>query len=266
MNMTAFGLLIVGIPLASRPLCHFSRGIGAVLIGASVLASASPAFAADETLMAADNGEVACSVSAKGLTRISLKDDRFASISKLTTGNETEDFTVVNEPTRGDIYISLPDSYAKATVSFFGTSGKGFVYKFACRTGADDAHQVFVHNRELVAQQPAELARRTSPQDAAIVLVQAMYAGASLDGYAIRQPLLDPVRVGELRVRMISEYRGVEVSGRVLRIENQGRKDVTLDEQVIAPSNALAVSVASSTLRPGAATTAYIVLPAGAAQ
>ena len=65
---------------------------------------------------------------------------------------------------------------------------------------------------------------------------------------------------------MISEYRGLDVSGRVLRIENLSRKDVTLDEQVIAPSNALAVSVATATLKPGAATTAYIVLPAGAPQ
>lgn len=116
----------------------------------------------------------------------------------------------------------------------------------------------------LVAQQATELARRASPQEAAIALVQAMYAGASLDGYAIRQPSLDPIRIGELKVQMISEYRGLDVSGRVLRIENHGRRDVTVDEKVLAPSNALAVSVATATLRAGAATTAYIVLPAGA--
>jgi conjugal transfer pilus assembly protein TraK len=103
------------------------------ITGAALLLVCGPAVAADETLLAVDNGEVTCSVSATGLTRVSLKDDRFASVSKLTTGVETEDFTVVNEPTRGDIYISLPEGYAKPGVSFFGTTAKGFVYKFACR-------------------------------------------------------------------------------------------------------------------------------------
>ena len=265
MTLTAIGLLLTGAPLVARPFCSGSRLIGSTLIVAAAVLSASPAWA-DETLMAADNGEIACTVAAKGLTRISLKDDRFASISKLTVGSETEDFTVVNEPTRGDIYISIPDGYSKPTVSFFGTTGKGFTYKFACRTGAGDAQQVFVHNRDLLAQQPAEVARRSSPQDASIALVQAMYSGASLDGYEVRQPLLNAVQVGELKVQMITEYRGLDVSGRVLRIENKGRKDVLLDEKVIAPSNAVAVSVSNPTLKAGEATTAYIVLPAGASK
>lgn len=264
MNLTVLSLLAGGTALASRPLCALLRGAGAGLILAAAMMLATPALAADETLMAADNGEVACMVSGKGLTRISLKDDRFASISKMTTGIESEDFTVVNEPTRGDIYISVPDSYARQTVSFFGTTGKGFVYKFACRTGADEAHQIFVHNRDIMAEAPAEIARRASPEDTSVALVQAMYAQASLDGFEVRQPLLEPVFVGALKVQMISEYRGLDMAGRVLRIENTSRRDVTLDERVIAPTNAVAVSVANPDLKAGAITTAYIVLPTGA--
>jgi conjugal transfer pilus assembly protein TraK len=63
---------------------------------------------------------------------------------------------------------------------------------------------------------------------------------------------------------MIAEYRGAELSGRTLRIENGGAAAIGLDETVIAPSNALAVSVAQRKLQPGQATTAYIVLPTGA--
>ena len=63
-----------------------------------------------------------CTVSKSGLTRVSLKDDRFASVSKLTTGVESDDFTVVNEPTRGDIYLSVPEGFSRQRVSFFGTT------------------------------------------------------------------------------------------------------------------------------------------------
>ncbi|MGB3470896.1 MAG: type-F conjugative transfer system secretin TraK [Erythrobacter sp.] len=219
---------------------------------------ASPALA-DETLLASDNSEVACTISKSGLTRVSLKDDRFASVSKLTTGNELDDFTVVNEPTRGDIYISVPEGFTKDEVSFFGTTAKGFVYKFACRIGGERAHQVFVENRDILSDQPAELARNVSPQETAASLIQAMYQGQSMDGFQVRQPAMTPVMVGDLKVQMITEYRGLGLVGRVLRIENTGKGEAVLNEQTIAPSNALAVSVARAALARGEVTTAYII-------
>ncbi|SEJ98425.1 conjugal transfer pilus assembly protein TraK [Sphingomonas sp. OV641] len=97
----AYGLMAGGAAVASR-LCLVSRGLGAGMIVIGAVALAAPAWA-DERVLAKDNSEVACTVSKSGLTRVSLKDDRFASVSKLTTGVETDDFTVVNEPTRGDI-------------------------------------------------------------------------------------------------------------------------------------------------------------------
>ncbi|MBA4046877.1 MAG: conjugal transfer protein TraK, partial [Erythrobacter sp.] len=160
----SISLFACGTALAARPLCLSSRTIGAGLLVAAALLMASPAFA-DETLLATDNSEVACTISKSGLTRVSLKDDRFASVSKLTTGNETDDFTVVNEPTRGDIYISVPEGFTKDEVSFFGTTAKGFVYKFACRLEGERAHQVFVENRDILGEEPAELARAMSPEE-----------------------------------------------------------------------------------------------------
>jgi hypothetical protein len=99
---------------------------------------------ADQSIPAADNGTVACTASAKDLTRISLAGDQFASVSKISTGNPAEDFKIVNEPVRGDIYISVPDGFTKPNLSFFGTTRKGFVYKFLCQVRGNDAEQVFV--------------------------------------------------------------------------------------------------------------------------
>ena len=129
-----------GSVLASR-LCHLSRLTGAALIASGLVLTASPALA-DETILVADNGEVRCQASKSDLTRISLKDDQFVSVSRVQSGIESEDFSIVHEPTRGDIYISVPQGYAKPNISFFGTTQNGFVYKFDCQVAVEAAVQV----------------------------------------------------------------------------------------------------------------------------
>lgn len=228
----------------------------------TVLLLVSPALAAaDQTLMASDGSQVQCNASAKDLTRISLVEDEFASVSKINTGNPTDDFSVVNEPVRGDIYLSVPEGYSRQALSFFGTSKRGYVYKFICRIAGDQAVQVFVSNPAIAEAEVAEAGPRAqeTPEDAAIALVQAMYANRIVDGYEMRQRALRPVYVGDLKVQMIAEYRGAEMIGRVLRIENKGAQDAMLTEASVAPSTALAVSIAEPKLGPGKVTTAYLV-------
>ena len=262
--LIAFGLIGGGTAIASR-VCSLSRSVGAGMILVGGMALAAPAFA-DEHLLAKDNSEVSCTLSKSGLTRISLKDDRFASVSKLTTGVESDDFTVVNEPTRGDIYVSVPEAYSRANVSFFGTTSKGYVYKFSCRLAGDDAQQVFVENKDIAGEAQTAVAQAdTTPQEASATLVQAMFQQAPLEGFDVRPAVTDPVMVGSLKVQMLTEYRGTALAGRVLRIENKGGSPVALGEGTIAPSNAIAVSVANPNLKPGEVTTAYIVTPSGLA-
>src|SRR3546814_14315839 len=86
-----------------------------------------------------------------------------------------------------------------------------------------------------------------------------MYSNAVADGYEMRQRALRPVYVGTLKVQMIAEYRGSELSGKVLRIENKGPSEVELTEAMVAPASALAVSIAESKLAPGKVTTPHLV-------
>jgi conjugal transfer pilus assembly protein TraK len=227
----------------------------------------SPAWA-DQTLMASDNSRVDCIASSRDLTRISLVGDEIASVSKLQTGNANEDFSVVNEPVRGDIYVSVPEGFTPKLLSFFATSKKGFVYKFACRLSGQEAQQVFVANPAIAGDKPGEtrIAEAPDSQEQAVRLVQAMYTSSIPDGYRMRQPVLAPVRVGELKVQMIAEYRGASLTGKVIRIENKGHVPLAITERVVAPSNATAVSIADANLAPGAVTTAYIVQPVGESQ
>ena len=262
-------LCAVGIATGSMLMTRFELGaklVGSVVVASSMLAMAPPAHA-DQTLMASDNARIDCVASSRDLTRISLVGDEIASVSKLQTGNASEDFSVVNEPVRGDIYVSVPEGFTPKTLSFFATSKKGYVYKFACRLEGNEAQQVFIANPAIAGDKPDETrlaAVAASPEDQAVKLVQAMYSSAIPDGYRMRQPVRNPVRVGDLKVQEIAEYRGTALTGQVLRIENKGTRPAVLGDSVIAPSNAVAVTVAEPTLAPGAVTTAYIVLPAHA--
>lgn len=256
-----------GASLLARPLDLGGRVIGAGLVTLPVLLMATPALA-DQTVMASDNSRVDCIASSRDLTRISLVGDEIASVSKLQTGNASEDFSVVNEPVRGDIYVSVPEGFSPKVLSFFATSKKGYVYKFACRLAGAEAQQVFVANPAIAGDKPGDtpITAAADPQEQAVRLVQAMFTSSIPDGYRMRQPVLNAVTVGDLKVQMIAEYRGDTLVGKVIRIENKGRAPAVITEKVVAPSNAVAITIAEPNLAPGAATTAYIVLPAGAAQ
>lgn len=253
-----------GSVLAVPTRCHGQRWAGIGLLGAALLALPRPALA-DQTLLVADNGLVQCEASLRDLTRISLKDDQFASVSKIATGIPAEDFTVVNEPVRGDIYLSVPDGFAKRTISFFGTTRRGYVYKFACTLVGDEARQVFIANADI--EHPAAAAEAVpanlSQQDAATRLVRAMAEQLPVDGFDVAWKPLAPVMAGTLRVQALGEYRGVTLVGKVVRLENRGTKAVTLREDAVAPVAAIAVSIAKPELAPGQVTTAYIVEAAG---
>src|SRR3546814_9454744 len=125
------------------------------MIGAAILTAQSAR--ADEPVMVEDNSRVACVASEKDLTRISLIGDEFASVSKVQPTNPLDDFSVVNEPTRGDIYLSVPEGFRLKVLSFFGTTKKGCVYQFGCRIEAIEAQQIFVSNPLALAK--AEIGR-----------------------------------------------------------------------------------------------------------
>ena len=241
---------------------NFLKPLGFALRAAAITMVAGPA-AADEFVQAVDNGQIACTLSSRELTRIALVGDAFANVSKITSGSPLEDFTVTNEPIRGDIYLSVPVGFAGSRISFFATSKKGFVYKFACGLGGADATQVFVTNPAIATDKPTAAEAKQSPRDQAVRLVQAMSASATPDGYRVRQPAAAPVRIGELTVRLIAEYRGAVLVGKAFRIDNRGAKPVTVTAEQIAPSGTLAVSIASPDLKSGEATTAYVVGQAG---
>ncbi|RKF17700.1 conjugal transfer protein TraK [Altericroceibacterium spongiae] len=225
----------------------------------------SSASYADQTIDAVDNGEVKCVASKDDLTRFSLEGDQFAAVSKVSANNPSQDFDVVNEPTRGDIYVSVPASYTRPAISFFGTTSKGYVYKFVCAVSATGAEQVFIKNKMEVARPKEHLA--IAPQlplkDQAADLIKAMFAQRVVDGYDIVDELRAPVNVGNLKVQLVSEYRGLVLDGKVLRVTNTGEDPVTLEDRLLVPEGAVAVAISNNQLAKGQTTGAYVVVPGG---
>ena len=211
MNPVISSLMIVsGGLLASRLDCYLTRLSGAALIAGAFVISAAPALA-QEHILAVDNGEVRCQASKSDLTRIALKDDQFVAVSRVQSGIEAEDFSIVHEPTRGDIYLSVPGGYTKPNISFFGTTQKGYVYKFDCQVSGDGALQVFVANADIEHPQPqAETLQAASLDDRAVGLVRAMFEQRPVTGFEISDAARAP-REGEfalLSVTIASEISG----------------------------------------------------------
>ena len=229
-------------------------GLTAMLALASV-----PAHAADQFKQAADGAGIECSVSARELTRFALVGDQFASVSKMSTGTPYNDFAVTNEPIRGDIYVSVPETYAAGSISFFATTKKGFVYKVSCRVEPIPAAQVFITNPAIATNQAAEWESETPLETSAVRLVQAMANDRTIAGFEVRQATALPARVGDLEIQLVAEYRGASLAGKVVRITNRGRNSITLAERDLAPRDTLAVSIVTPTLEPGSSTTAFVV-------
>jgi conjugal transfer pilus assembly protein TraK len=137
------------------------KALGAALCALAF--SASPALA-DQFVEAADNAKIDCVLSRGELTRIALIDDGFANVSKIASAYPYNDFTVTHEPVRGDIYISVPPQFAADRVSFFATSKAGYVYKFACRTAAQEASQIFVTNPALKTHDAEDWEQASRPR------------------------------------------------------------------------------------------------------
>ena len=243
---------------ASRPIDFGLKPLGFALIGAALVLGATPAWA-DQYRHAADNARVDCVVSSRDLTRIALVGDGFASVSKVSTGYPYNDFTVTNEPIRGDIYLSVPEGFAPGRLSFFATTRKGYVYKFACSLGGPEAEQVFVSNPAIATERAEAWEAKSSPRDAAVRLIQSVASGRTPDGFQLRHVAAAPTQVGDLSVRLIAEYRGARLTARVIRVDSRSEKPVAIDPAQLAPSGTLAVSVGQKELPPRGATTVYVV-------
>ena len=201
----------------------------------------------------------AAGVSRGDVTHFALVGDQFASVSKISTGTPYNDFAVSNEPLRGDIYVSVPETYAAGSISFFATTKKGYVYKFTCAVEGIPAAQVFITNPAIATNAAAGWEAETPIATTAVRLIQAMVNDRAIEGFAVRQSSAPPARVGDLELQLIAEYRGASLAGKVVRVTNRGNAVHTLGSGDLTPKDTLAIAIAQPTLEPGASTAVFVV-------
>lgn len=237
------------------------RMISLMALAAAML---SPIIAlADQHVPVSDGGEVQCYLAAKGVTRISLVGDAFAASVRRPVGDGAADITVQSEPTRGDIYVSVPDGFPNGAVSFFAISRKGFTYKFRCTLTPTDAQQIFVENPASTGG--ADTRSAAQVWEAPVLLLKAMTAKLPLTGYVVTNSEAKATRVGPLQVLSQATYDGPDMLGKVLQITNLGPKDIDVSEADLSPPNALLASVTHPHLRPHEVTEAFVVMRATSA-
>ena len=81
----------------------------------------------------------------------------------------------------------IAEVYAAARISFFATTKKGYVYKFACPIRPIEAQQVFVTNPAIAKDAASDWEKATPIETSAVRLVQAMAGYAQVPGFTVRQ-------------------------------------------------------------------------------
>ena len=206
-------------PTAKQSIAGRRAGVpAAVLVAACVAFGALPGpAAAMQMLAAADHAEIEAAVSAAGVSRIAVANDRIRRVIRSPGG-----FDVEHDAASGDLYLrplgapdpawdELPVDPLPLTL-FLGTE-QGFTYRLTLIPDARPSAQVLIRNPAAAAG-PTAPAASTAPHDARVAeLVRLVRAAARREippGY-----LVEAARSGPHR-HAIETWRGTRFTAHVL--------------------------------------------------
>ncbi len=174
----------------ARPARRVGRPAAALLTVCMVLAALPEQAAAIQTLDATDHAELEAAVSATGVTRVALADDRIRRVIRSPGG-----FDIEHDATGGDLYIrpaatldpspdGMPGDPLPVTL-FLGTE-RGFTYRLTLIPDARHSAQVLIRNAAAVAgpTPPAPAGTASDARAAELVrLVRTIARGEVPPGY-----------------------------------------------------------------------------------
>ena len=188
--------------------------IGLVLAGLAATAAA-PA-AAIQTLDASDHAELEAAVSATGVTRVALADDRIRRVIRSPGG-----FDLEHDAAAGDLYLRPAGAFDSALdgmpgaalpiILFLGTE-RGFTYRLTLTPDVRPSAQVLIRNAtasEPTASPPAGAARNARVGEL-VKLVRAITRREVLPGYVVEAARL------AARRQAIETWRGTRFTAHVL--------------------------------------------------
>ena len=182
------------------------------LVAVCVSAVLLPApAAAIQTLEAADHAELEAAISATGVSRVALSDDRIRRVIRSPGG-----FHVEHDAVTGDLYLRPPegtgpeaDAGTVLPITLFLGTERGFTYRLTLIPDARASAQVLIRNAAAAAAGQAAAGPVRDARVAELVrLVRAAARRESLPGYVVK---LDPS--GR---RAIETWRGTRFVAHVL--------------------------------------------------
>ena len=187
-------------PTASHPTSgHRAGHLAVVFVAACVALAALPGpAAAIQLLEAADHAELEAAVSATGVSRVALADDRIRRVIRSPGG-----FDVEHDAASGDLYLRplealdpAPDADGGAALPvtlFLGTE-RGFTYRLTLTPDARPSAQVLIRNAAAVAGLTAP-AQAGATRDARVAELVRLVRAAARDevppGYVVEAPAPD---------------------------------------------------------------------------
>ncbi len=191
----------------------------AVLLAACVALAALPEpAAAIQTLDASDHAELEAAVSAAGITRVALADDRIRRVIRSPGGYDIE-----HDAASGDLYlrpVEAPDPAPDGTsggalpITLFLGTERGFTYRLTLVPDARPSAQVLIRNAAAV--QPAAQGSAAVAHDARVAelvrLVRAAARHEALPGYVVEAPAPAPAKWPPA----IETWRGTRFTAHVL--------------------------------------------------
>ena len=202
-----------GLPAASRRTDHRA----AVLAAACIAFAALPGpAAAIQTLEATDHAELEAAISATGVSRVALADDRIRRVIRSPGG-----FDIEHDAASGDLYLRPVDAAGPALggmagaplpVTLFLGTERGFTYRLSLIPDARPSAQVLIRNA--AAPESNTLASPAATRDTRVTelvrLVRAAARGETLPGYIVEAGRSGPGH------RAIETWRGARSTANVL--------------------------------------------------
>ncbi len=184
-----------------------------------------------QILDAADHAELEAEISDRAVSRITLAGDRVARVIRGPDG-----FAVEHDKSRGDLYLRPlePTAPARAPLTLFIGTAKGFTYRLTLRTTARDSAQIMIRNAAAAprAESPAPREGRVG---AIVALVRAVVLREVLPGYVIHTASETSRSEG---LALLETWRGRRFTARVYEMDSTQGDDPQALMQGMAPGAA----------------------------
>ena len=205
----------------ARPGYRVGRPAAVLLAACVALAALPEPAAAIQTLDASDHAELEAAVSATGVTRVALADDRIRRVIRSPGG-----FDIEHDAASGDLYLRPAEApaagfggtpSASLPITLFLGTERGFTYRLTLAPDTRPSAQVLIRNAEAVAE-PTEPASAGAARDARVAelvrLVRAAARHELLPDYVVEVPAPAPAKWPPA----IETWRGTRFTAHVLAV------------------------------------------------